>query len=128
MDCLDKKTEYQNILLQIADTQNKLLRLSLDLENRFAIMIQPKKVGLFGRKKKTECLEKERLLYELDSLKTRARIILDISEDSNTFFWWNVPWDYVEEYLVYGLLETEENENWRHQYKWLSLFQESSLV
>lgn len=110
--------EYMRILLEIAKTQKRLISYSMDWRQRTAICpAQIERTGFLGLKKSipSAIYEKESLLLELERLKGQARQILP---KRNGYYWWDVPWEQVEQSLLFDLLENEQTGAWRFEHKW----------
>ena len=121
MNHLMEEQAYYNLLKKIAHTQRKLFSYSMDWKNRKRIQI-PKYVrkGFWGIKKviSEEQLRKEELLRELEQLKQQARENRRRCGVYSAYYWWDVPWEEVEEYLLFNLAEEMEVDGWRFEYQW----------
>jgi hypothetical protein len=108
-------TVYQDLLISIAAKQRELLLCRFDWNNRTCKVWPPK--GVFGKDKKA-IAHYEKLLQELEQLK--ANTVAHRRKQGYTpgTFWWNLPWDQVENYLIYDLQEINEDGNWRFARKW----------
>lgn len=113
----DKKTDttYQNLLLNIAKKQQELFRMRFDWENRCCRPWPPK--GLFGKDKKA-IARYEAALQELEYLKSSTVSHRKRQGYTPGTFWWNLPWEQVEAYLMYDLLENTEDGAWRFSRNW----------
>ena len=116
--------EYREILSEIAKTQRVLLTYSLDWESRTLIMIpETVRYGLFGlrRKLSQEALEKQVLLEKLEKLKREAEAYIKNTSTDKSYYWWKIPWEQLERYLLINLAEPTENGAWRFETKWESV-------
>lgn len=118
MSSVVNKKKYMSILLEIAKTQKQLLSYSMDWKRRLAI--QPPRIertGFLGLKKyvPSALYEKESLLEKLEGLKERARQAV---ADQGGYYWWDMPWEQVEQLLLYNLVEDDEIGEWRFEHKW----------
>lgn len=112
----DKKDEtYNQYLIAIAKKQNELLNCRFDMETK-----KVKEFETTGFLKK-RCPLKEQydvLCSELDALKQQTIQYRREQGASHGTFWWNLPWEQIEEYLIYDLLETTQSGKWRYAYTW----------
>lgn len=108
-------TQYQQLLLAIAHKQRELLQHRFDWQSRSCKLWPPK--GLFG-KDKTAIAAYEATLRELEQLK--AQTVAHRKQQGYTpgTFWWNIPWEQLENYLICDLQQTQEDGPWRFARKW----------
>ncbi len=115
----DKPTQDDQQLQHLCDVaraQRKLLELRFDWHERKAIP-PPVKRGLFGTKPAPDPVYEQRLA-ELERCKQLlASYRRKMGYPSGTF-WWTLPWEQVESYLIYDLTQTEEVGSWRFAHQW----------
>lgn len=109
---------WENLLLEIARTQSRLLSFSLDWNSR-RLKEPPslRRKGLFSRKvyASPEWSEREYLLQRLSQLQQSARERFGNQEG---FYWWDIPWEQLEPYFLHDLGETEQDGDWRFEHHW----------
>lgn len=103
---------YKTTLLAIAKKQRELLGKSFDWENCEPIEEEPVKHGLFRKKKLTE---KEQLRNDLSELQREADELRRKIGVPEGVYWWNLPWDMVEKFLVNDLTEIKRDGGWRFE-------------
>ena len=107
---------YQSLLLSIAKKQQELLYFRFDWQNRVCKPWPPK--GLFGKDKKAMA-QYDALLQQLEQLKAATVAHRKKMGYLPGIFWWSLPWEQVEMYLMYDLQRPEEeNGPWRFARKW----------
>lgn len=115
---------YREILSEIAKTQRALLSYSLDWESRTLIMTpEIVRYGLFGLRRKVSqaALEKQALLEKLEKLKTEAEAYFKNTSMDKLYYWWKIPWEQLEKYLLINLSEPSESGAWRFETRWESV-------
>jgi hypothetical protein len=115
-DDLVKDTEYQELMVSIAKKQNTLLQTSFDWERRSSKK-KAKRRGLFARPQ-SESPAVSALKQELEALKAEAETCRVRHAYRQGLFWWNLPWEQVEEYLIYDLEDIREDGSWRFARSW----------
>lgn len=106
---------YQQLLIDIAQKQQQLLYYRFDWDKRICRQWPPK--GLLGKDKKA-IARYDALLTELEQLKQKAVAHRQHQGYISGTFWWNIPWEQVENYLICDLDQTSELGNWRYARKW----------
>lgn len=115
-DAPKEDTTYCAILMDIARKQQELLSFRFDRQARTLKNWPPK--GLFGTDKKAVAWYNDRLA-ELEQLKAKAAAHRKAMGYKSGTFWWNLPWEQVEEYMIADLLEDTGDGAWRFQYDWV---------
>lgn len=103
---------HQELLIAIAKKQRELLERVFDWKERKQ-KADPRRGGLFGRKQKADPVC-ERLLAELESLKGQLKRHRQEQGCPNGVFWWNIPWEQVECWLICDLEQPREEGGWRY--------------
>ena len=109
-------TEYLQLLMAIARQQRQLLLYRFDWDNRTPKQWPPS--GLFGRKDKKAIACYENMCLQLEQLKSQTIAHRRKQGYPNKTFWWNLPWEQVENYLLCDLAEISETGPWRYQRDW----------
>ena len=115
---------YRETLSEIAKTQRALLEYSLDWDSRILTMTpEIVRYGLFGLKRKLSqtAIEKQVLLEKLEKLKTEAEAYIKNTSKNKLYYWWKIPWEQLERYLLINLSEPTENGAWRFETRWESV-------
>lgn len=108
-------TVYQDLLIAIAKKQQDLFYYRFDWQNRVCKPWPPR--GVFGRDKKA-IARYESMLQELEQLKTATVAHRKKQGYPLGTFWWNLPWEQVENYLMCDLQEINETGPWRFARRW----------
>lgn len=103
---------YRRLLVQVAKTQRDLLGKSFSWKERLEIEI-PCKRGLFGRKPKPDPVQGQ-LLAQLGSLKEQLKRYREDRGYTSGLFWWSLPWEQVEAWLICDLAQPKEEGRWRY--------------
>ena len=108
-----KDTVYPQLLCDIAKKQQELLRCHFIWNQRRASL---PKVGFLGRKQSEPIYEKH--LQELEYLKAQTVKHRRNMGYGSGIFWWNIPWEKLERYLLFDLNEEADSGSWRFERKW----------
>lgn len=115
---------YKEILSEIAKTQWNLLSYSMVWNGR-TLFKAPEIVrsGLFGLKRSIsqQAKEKQILLEKLEKLKVEAETYLGNKTSDKQYYWWKIPWEQLERYLLINLSEPMEHGAWRFETRWESV-------
>lgn len=106
-------TTYPRLLRDIARKQQELLHCHFNWKRRH--MTQPAK-DILGRKRSEPVYEG--LLQELNHLKKQAAEYRRNMGLESGIFWWSIPWDKVERYLIFDLNEEAVDGGWRFERSW----------
>lgn len=106
---------YQELLTSIAKKQQELFLHRFNWNKREPKLWPPK--GLFGKDKKA-IARYDAMVQELEQLKAQTVAHRKKQGYPSGTFWWNMPWDQVENYLMCDLTEWKENGAWRFQRDW----------
>lgn len=109
-------THYLQLLMAIAQQQRQLLLYRFDWGNRTPKPWPPS--TFFGRKDKKAIATYEGMLLQLEQLKNQTVAYRRKQGYSNKTFWWNLPWEQVENYLLCDLTEIQEEGAWRYERDW----------
>lgn len=63
-------------------------------------------------------LEKQYLLEKLEKLRAEAENCLKSTSPNKQYFWWKIPWEQLERYLLINLSEPTGNGAWRFETRW----------
>lgn len=106
---------YQQLLLAMAHKQRQLLEYKFDWQNRQIRQWPPK--GFFGKDKKAiACYEQD--VRELEQLKAMTAAHCRQQGYHRGCFWWTIPWDQLETWLICDLYEPKEAGPWRWARSW----------
>ena len=114
-DTSNKDDVYENYLVSIAKKQKELLLCRFDTETR---TVKEFVATGFLRKKSPMKDLYNKLLGELELLKEQTISHRKSKGYSYGTFWWNLPWNQIENYLLYDLIEITEDGQWRFEYTW----------
>lgn len=103
---------YQKLLIAVAGKQRELLLQVFNWTDRTQ-KPTPQRRGLFGKKPKADPVY-DRLLGELESLKGQLKRHRQEQGYPNGVFWWNIPWEQVECWLICDLAQPQEEGGWRY--------------
>ncbi len=103
---------YRRLLIQVAKIQRLLLEKSFNWKERLEIAI-PQRKGLFGRGQKPDPV-KEQLLAQLSSLREQLKRYREERGYTSGLFWWSLPWEQVEAWLICDLATPREEGGWRY--------------
>ena len=109
-------TEYLQLLMAIARQQQQLLLYRFDWANRTPKAWPP--TTFFGRKDKKTLARYDEMLLQLEQLKSQTVAYRRKQGYTNKTFWWNLPWEQVENYLLCDLTQINETGSWRYQRDW----------
>lgn len=109
-------SKYQELLLSIAKKQREILLERFNWNRREYKPWPPK--GLFGKDKKA-IARYEAMLQELEQLKAATVAHRRRQGYSLGTFWWNLPWEQVENFIVCDLAEDNGDGEWRFQRDWV---------
>lgn len=123
-DFKQKDEIYEQYLIAIAKKQKELFYCKFDIEARVEKIFE--KTGLF-KKKCPELDYYNKLLLELDELKNNLIAHRKAMGYKSGTFWWNIPWEQIEKYLLYDLTETRSNGKWRYEYNWRTIEAEDGV-
>ena len=103
---------YKQLLTAVASKQKELLRHSFNWADRTEKTI-PKKRGFFGRKETPDPVY-TRLLDELETIRVQLKTYREKQGYSRGVFWWSIPWDQVQDWLICDLAQPRESGGWRY--------------
>ncbi len=106
---------FHQLLSLIAKKQRELLEYRFDWENRCPKPWPPK--GFWGKDKKA-IARYELAQQELEALKAETAAHRLRQGYPHGTFWWNIPWEQVENYLICDLTAFSEAGPWRWERKW----------
>lgn len=109
-------TKYQQLLTAIALKQQELLLYRFDWSAREPKAWPP--TGFLGRKDKKAIARYEEMVQELEQLKSQTVAHRKEKGYASKSFWWNIPWEQVENYLFCDLSEYKGEGAWRFQRDW----------
>lgn len=105
---------YRGLLIQVAKAQRALLEKSFRWEERLEIA-PPQKKGLFGRRPKPDPVRVQ-LEARLENLKEQIRRHREERGcAAGGLFWWSLPWEQVERWLICDLAQPREEGKWRYE-------------
>jgi hypothetical protein len=102
---------YLGMMEAIAKKQRELLDCRFCWEEKTSRL--PVKQGFFRRKKPDAAYE--RLKTELEDLKRQTVEYRKKKGYGSGTFWWNLPWEQIEDYLIYDLSRLEGGNGWRFE-------------
>lgn len=111
---------HQELLLSVAKKQQELFFYRFDWQKRQCKPWPPR--GLFGKDKKA-IARYDIMRQELEALKSKLAEHRKARGYMPGIFWWNLPWEQVELYLMCDLEQIEESGPWRFARKWEMLEQ-----
>lgn len=97
----------------MAKKQREVLDRRFDWSTRQLIR-RPQKRGFFRNKNDADSVYLQ-LLSELEELKQKTQEHRRRMGYGNGTFWWNLPWNQIEDYLIYDLLQEEETGSWKFE-------------
>lgn len=121
-----RDTEYQQLMVSIAQKQNALLRMHFKWKERSCTKT-PQRHGFFAGRQ-TDSFAYRTCMQELEELKRKAETCRAQHGYRQGLFWWNLPWQQVEECLIYDLEDIRENGGWRFMRSWKSVKQDDMCL
>ena len=110
-----KDDVYTQMLIDIAVKQSQLLNHCAIMERK-----EPNAPLLYRLMQNRQNKQRHaQLMTELSTLRKAAEAHRQEAGYSGGMFWWNVPWDSLENYLTYDTIKNEERGAWRFQRDWV---------
>lgn len=105
---------YRKLLIQAAKTQRELLDKNFCWKERLEVAPQQKK-GFFGRRPKTDPARVQ-LETQLENIKEQIRRHREERGCvAGGLFWWSLPWEQVEKWLICDLAQPREEGAWQYE-------------
>lgn len=102
---------YRELLIAVAKKQRELLLQNFRWAER-AEKAAPQKKGFFRKKNQPNPVY-DRLRAELESLKGQLKRHREEQGYARGTFWWSIPWEQVESWLICDLAQPQEIGRWR---------------
>jgi len=113
----EKDSYYEDLLIRIVKKQRMLLEMHFDWIEKKEIVLEEKR-GLFKRNRKYEAYLSE--LKALEQLKSDTKDYIRKKGYTQGIYWWSIPWEQIENNIIYDLRLKKEVGSWDYKYEWKS--------